>query len=275
MPYIDIHTHIGPCFVGAEPLTPEALLSKMEECDIEMAVLLPLESPESADLYATTWDAIAAHKQYPDRLIPFCSLDPRSGAALKEEKLRKVLTAYRDEGCVGFGEHKPGVPFDHPGSMNIYAQCNEFDWPLLYHQGGSINADDAEMTTLETLLGQFPNVSFIGHACWWNRISADPEMSRGYPASEVVPGGRIDELFAAYPNAWGDLSAHSGHNALSRDIDFARGFVERNKHHLLFGTDYLMPGQETPIVEFLRDFGMSNEAFAAISQGNARRLLNL
>lgn len=275
MPYIDIHTHIGSGFVNHEPLTPEGLLRKMDECDIEMAVLLPLESPEAADLYATTREALAAHRKYPDRLIAFCAVDPRSGAALNDAYLRKVLGAYRDEGGRGFGEHKPGVPLDHPGSMNIYAVCDELGWPLLYHMSGGINEDSPDLAILESLLQQFPNAHFIGHACWWNRISADPEMSRGYPASEVVPGGRIDELFAAYPNAWGDLSAHSGYNALSRDIEFARGFVERNKHHLLFGTDYLMPGQETPIVEFLRDFGMSNEAFAAISQGNARRLLNL
>jgi len=273
MPFIDIHTHIGRCFVGAEPLTPEDLLRKMDACDIEKAVLLPLESPEAADLYATTRDAIAAYRQHPDRLVAFCALDPRCGTALKEDKLRTVLTEYRDEGCRGFGEHKPGVPFDHPGSMNIYAMCDELNWPLLYHQSGSINADDAQFSTFEQLLKTFPNCNFIGHACWWNRISADPEAAKGYPTGKVVPGGRIDYFFANYPNVYGDLSAHSGYNALARDMEFAKEFVERNRDRLLFGTDYLAIGQETPIVEFLRNFGMSDEAFAAISHGNARRLL--
>ena len=275
MPYIDIHTHIGSGFVGAEPLSPESLLRKMDECDIEKAVLLPLESPEAADLYATTRDAIAAHKHYPDRLVPFCCVDPRSGAALSKEKLGKVLAEYRDEGCAGFGEHKPGARFDHPGSMNIYAVCDEFGWPLLYHRSGAINADDDRFSAFEELVRTFPNVSFIGHACWWNFISADPEVAKGYPTGKVIPGGRIDYFFETYPNVYGDLSAHSGYNALSRDVEFARGFVERNKQRLLFGTDYLTPGQETPIVDFLRNFGMSRDAFEAISEGNARRLLKL
>ena len=247
----------------------------MDECDIEKAVLLPLESPEASDLYCLTRDAIAAHKMHPDRLIPFCCIDPRSSTALKAERLKALLTEYRDEGCVGFGEHKPGVPFDHPGSMNIYAVCDDLNWPLLYHRSGRINTDDDRLSTFETLLRTFPNVSFIGHACWWNFISANPEVSKGYPDGKVVPGGRIDYFFETYPNAYGDLSAHSGYNALTRDMEFAKGFVERNKHRLLFGTDHLRPGQETPIVDFLRNFGMSDEAFAAISEGNARRLLKL
>ena len=275
MPFIDIHTHIGRPFVNSDPLSPEDLLRKMDDCDIEKAVLLPLESPEAGDLHCSTREAIAAHKAYPDRLIAFCAVDPRSGAALNRQKLQKVLTEYRDEGCLGFGEHKPGVPFDHPGSMNIYAVCNELNWPLLYHRSGHINADDDRFSTFEKLLREFPHVNFIGHACWWNFISADPEVSKGYPDGKVIPGGRIDYFFKTYDNAYGDLSAHSGFNALNRDIEFARGFVERNKDRLLFGTDYLTPGQETPIIEFLRSFGMSDEAFAAISEGNARRLLKL
>jgi hypothetical protein len=53
----------------------------------------------------------------------------------------------------------------------------------------------------------------------------------------VTAGGLTDRYLADYPNMFGDLSAGSGLNALTRDEDFTRGFLERHQDKLLFGSD--------------------------------------
>ena len=58
-----------------------------------------------------------------------------------------------------------------------------------------------------------------------------------YPKGPVRPGGLTDHLLADYSNLYGDLSADSGLNAITRDPDFARGFIERHSRKLIWGSD--------------------------------------
>src|SRR5437762_1645277 len=74
--YIDIHTHVGTFYWGKE-LTADELVRMMDRHDVEKAVVLPLVSPESTPYLQTSEQALAAAKAHPDRLIPFCALDPR------------------------------------------------------------------------------------------------------------------------------------------------------------------------------------------------------
>jgi hypothetical protein len=46
-----------------------------------------------------------------------------------------------------------------------------------------------------------------------------------------------DKLLGDYPNLFGDLSANSGNNALSRDPEFTEGFLKRHQAKLIFGSD--------------------------------------
>ena len=52
-----------------------------------------------------------------------------------------------------------------------------------------------------------------------------------------------------YTNIYGDLSAGSGANAISRDLEFGREFLIRRQDRICFGTDYLQPGQHVPQFE--------------------------
>jgi hypothetical protein len=52
-----------------------------------------------------------------------------------------------------------------------------------------------------------------------------------------VRGGITDEWLSDYPNLFGDLSANSGNNALTRDQSFTADFLKRHKEKLLFGSD--------------------------------------
>src|SRR5687767_14245628 len=75
--YIDIHTHVGRYYWGKE-LTLEGLIKLMDKNGIERACVLPLISPEAGLFPQTVEDALNAFKKYPDRIIPFCVIDPRS-----------------------------------------------------------------------------------------------------------------------------------------------------------------------------------------------------
>lgn len=77
-----------------------------------------------------------------------------------------------------------------------------------------------------------------------------------------------------YPNIYGDLSAGSGLNAISRDPDFGREFLIRRADRLLFGTDYLAEGQQVGQFEFLDRLDLPADVQAKIFRDNVRRILN-
>ena len=58
-----------------------------------------------------------------------------------------------------------------------------------------------------------------------------------YPKGPVTRGGLTDRYLSDYPNMFGDMSAGSGLNALTRDEDFARDFIARHQDKLIYGSD--------------------------------------
>ncbi|WP_435020135.1 amidohydrolase family protein [Tundrisphaera sp. TA3] len=276
-PYIDVHTHLNRTWNGAKPLTPDGLLAWMDEHNVERSVALPLVSPESSSYITLTETALAAAKQHPDRLIPFCCIDPRTSYRGGRAGLRAMLKEYVDQGAKGLGEHKAGLPIDEPRMMAIYEACDDLKLPVLFHMDDLRGTDVVGLPGLEKVLKRFPNVNFIGHGPgFWASISAEVPGGLGaYPKGPVVPGGALDRLFDACPNLWGDLSAGSGANALSRDYDFAKPFLIRRSERLLFGTDYLEPGQAVPQFDVLAKIELPPEVRTKIERGNAIRLLGL
>jgi predicted TIM-barrel fold metal-dependent hydrolase len=81
-------------------------------------------------------------------------------------------------------------------------------------------------------------VNFIGHAqTWWANIDKKSDQVTLYPTGPVTPGGISDRLLSDYPNMWGDMSAGSGLNSMTRDEEHAREFLKRHQDRLLFGSD--------------------------------------
>jgi len=259
-------------------LTEQDLLRWMDAHNVAKAVLLPLVSPESSSYLNLTEQAIAAANRHPDRLIPFCCIDPRTSYSGGRAGLRSMVKEYVDQGAKGFGEHKAGLPIDEPKMIALYEVCADLKLPVLFHMDRERGMDSPGLPHLENVLKSFPNVAFIGHGPgFWASISGNTTAADlgGYPAGTVQPGGALDRLFAAYSNLWGDLSAGSGAGALSRDRDFGRQFLIRRADRLLFGTDYLRPGQTVPQFELLASFDLPPEVRAKIERQNAARLLKL
>jgi predicted TIM-barrel fold metal-dependent hydrolase len=276
--FIDMHTHIGTYTNGNVELTAAQLVAWMDQHNIEKSVVLPLVSPESTTYLQLPDAALQAAKEYPDRLIPFCSIDPRAIIRGGVEGLVGILQQYVDQGAKGFGEHKVGLEFDDPLMMRVYEACEEVGIPLLFHLDNLRGKDLPGLPRLEHAINTFPKLNFIGHGPgWWSSISGleSQQDLGGYPEGKVLPGGAIDRLMDKYPNIYGEFSAGSGANALSRDLEFGREFLIRRQDRVCFGTDYLQPGQAVPQFDMLAKLDLPAEVQTKVYRGNALRLLKL
>lgn len=288
---IDIHVHTCrpvPLAValGKHFVTPEELIGMMDARGIDRAIVLPIVSPERQSHYLSNEEILEVCGCYPDRLVPFCCLDPRMVANGPDADFRPMLRFYKEAGCKGVGEYIASLPFDDPIQMNVFHQVEEVGLPLTFHiaprQGGFYGCcDELGLPRLEAVLKACPNLKLLGHSQpFWAEIGADvtEETRNGYPTGKVTPG-RTVELMRTYPNLYGDLSAGSGFNAISRDAAFGCAFLEEFQDRLLFGTDICWPGQETPIVAYIRKLrdegGISAAAYEKVAWQNANRLLEL
>jgi predicted TIM-barrel fold metal-dependent hydrolase len=285
--YIDIHTHLGTFYWGKE-LTVDGLLKLMDKHAVERAVVLPLVSPESSPYPQTSEAALAAYRAHPDRIIPFCAVDPRCttnnpqryGHVDGLRGIKEILKRYQDAGAKGMGEHKVGLPFDHPLMMTLYEACEQLYLPILFHLDDIRSFDVPGLPRLENALKSFPKLPFIGHAAgFWASISGDavPADFGRYPKvpTPVAPGGALDRLMDKYANLYGDLSEPGGYTAVARDRTFGRAFLVRRADRLLFGTDFLMADQEVPQFELLDSMRLPDEVQQKIYRGNAIRILRL
>lgn len=275
--YIDMHTHLGQTWNSTQTLTAEVLLRWMDAHHIARAVVLPLISPESSSYPLTSDFVLAETKPHRDRLIPFCSIDPRTSFQGGHRGLVDMLKRYIDAGARGFGEHKPGIAFDDPRNLKLFAACAEAGLPVLFHLDNQRNTDKPGLPGLEKVLQETPQGTFIGHGPgWWASISGDVTQAGlgGYPKGKVAAGGAIDRLMEKYPNIYGELSAGSGANSISRDLEFGRQFLVRRQDRIMFGTDFLAPEQHVPQFElFEQDLQLPDDVRNKIYRDNARRVL--
>ncbi len=272
---IDFHLHLGH-----RGRTLDDLLRHLDNLGVERCVLLPVENDDPGrDPQFSTEHALAAAEQYPDRIVPFCHVDPASEGAA--ERVRR----YAESGARGFGEHKVKRPVDDPRSMGIYALCGELGLPVLIHFQDWDEGYNTNFPAFEGVLQELPDVTFIGHAqTFWGHIGQMPARGDAYPKGPITERGLTDLWMEQYPNLWGDLSAGSGLNALTRDPEFTKGFLARHWRRLLWATDCpcrdgkgagFEAGCFAPkSLDALKRSAPSEEAFQAITHGNAARLLD-
>lgn len=275
---IDCHQHIGHYGRSAEHV-----IAHLDGIGAQKAWLLPLEDRAGigggGEGIFPTDVALEAAARWPDRIVPFCHVDVRGENALAR------ITAYAERGCKGFGEQKQRLPLSDPQIARVLALCNDLGWPVTFHFQEGTNGYNTGIEYLPVLMERFPHVRFVGHAqSFWANISAEVPDPREtlYPKGPVVPGGLVDRWFSDYPNLYGDLSAGSGQNALARDEEFAKGFLERHWRKLLFASDcpcrdghgegFSQGCIAQGTLALLRRLAPSPEALEAILHGNAARL---
>jgi uncharacterized protein len=154
-----------------------------------------------------------------------------------------VLTEAVKQGAAGFGEIKSHVAADGPELRRIYALAAELGVTIMIHfqevpHFPTEGVFETGFKRFEAMLKAFPKTRFIGHAdAFWANVSADYADDVDYPSGPIVRGGITEKLLGDYENLFGDLSANSGNNAMSRDADFTRDFLARHQDKLLFGSD--------------------------------------
>ena len=272
---IDCHLHINH-----KRRSVEDTIKHITATGTDKAFILPLETGEGGVLLKSA-TVLEAKEKYPDKIIPFCQSDVR-----QPDVLQRIRT-YHELGCRGIGEQKERLPLNDPRIEGIIALCDELNWPITIHFQDSKNGYNQGLAEhLEAYLKKYKRVRIVGHAqSFWAHISADvpPPDKNLYPKGPVKPGGIVDRLLSDYPNLYGDISAGSGFNALSRDEDFTAGFLERHRKKLLFGSDCpCFDGQggnfngecySMRLQAFLRRMVKDDDALADIYYNNAMRVL--
>jgi predicted TIM-barrel fold metal-dependent hydrolase len=156
----------------------------------------------------------------------------------------RSLTEAVKNGAQGFGEMKFHVAADGPERRRMYALAADLRVPILIHfqevdhvpNEGTWSTGFAR--TFESVLKTHPRTTFIGHAdAFWANVSADYHDDAVYPTGRVKRGGVTDRWLGDYANLFGDMSAVSGNNAMSRDPEFAAEFLKRHQDKLVFGSD--------------------------------------
>lgn len=293
---IDVHTHITRtgfpeilAHNGREAFSARTLLRHMDRQGIDKSVVLPIDNPENAELFAITGtrETIKACRKHADRLVPFCNVDPRAMLDTPKADLSKPLRMYKEMGCRGVGEMCAHLPITDPRYDNLFHHAGELGLPVLMHVSARRRGeygvyDRLHLPGLERALQRHPKTIFIGHApTFWSEIDgAVTNRSRGgYPSGPVRSEGRLWRLFAVYPNLYADVSAGSGYNALSRDPELGLRFLRKFNRKLLFGTDrFTSPREPTPPIllllrEALRDGKLTRPASENIMHRNATRIL--
>ena len=295
---IDIHVHSQPKRNMPTPqgnpwfATPWELIDAYDHGGVDKAVLLPCTNPENVHMVQSNEEVIGIWEDYPDRFIPFCNIDPRQCFRTPDADLGYMMSWYKDLGCRGIGEVCANLYFDDPLVVNLFDHAEKTGLPLTFHvatRQGNIYGlvDDLGLPRFEQQIQKHPDLIWLCHSqSWWSHISGDvtEETWGGYPKGPVTEGGRCVELIRKYPTVYGDLSAGSGFNAVSRDPDFGYCFLEECQDQLCYGTDICSPKNafaffDEGLLKFLKDgFAagkLSQRAFDKITCENAQRILNL
>lgn len=237
-PIIDIHQHTN--YVGR---SVEQLLTHQQAMGITHSILLPAGSiqnrastnfGESNGLEAevtTNEVAYQLAKQYPEKFSFGANEVPDLPKAIK------TIKKYLKKGAIVIGELKFNVESDSQEMQKIYQLAQEYDVPVLMHwQFGRFNHG---LDRFHKMLEKYPNVNFIGHAqTWWANIDKNhADQTVMYPKGKVNPGGITDRLLSDYANMFGDLSAGSGLNSMTRDEERAKSFLQKHQDKLLYGSD--------------------------------------
>jgi uncharacterized protein len=221
-PVFDLHFHLRP--------QPASNLAHLDGAGVTKANLLT----RSGALEQVKALQAAA----PNRFTWFSSYDVTKADA------EQVLTQAVKDGAQGFGEMKFHVAADGPELRRMYALAAELRVPILVHfQEVDHFANEGTWSTgfaktFDSILKAYPKTTFIGHAdAFWANVSADYHNEAAYPAGPIKRGGLTDKWLGDHPNLFGDMSANSCNNAMSRDPEFTADFVKRHQDKLLFGSD--------------------------------------
>lgn len=276
---IDAHTHIGKVkswnrgLIGSVESGLPDLLEYIERENLEKVVLLPVARsyPDIGEDIAKTDDVLKAYSLNPEKIIPFCAFDPRDGNL--REKIRDAV----ENGCRGFGEHKVEIRINDEENVNLFRICGEYGLPVLIHIDNRFNPD---LEGFKDLISRLEETVFIVHGPgWWAHMGSE-KTGDVYPKGRIGEPGEVLRILEEYKNVYADISAFSGLNAISRDRDFSRRFLNKMSNKIIYGTDFpcinpegLQFGPDRSHVSLLKSLNLDEEAFKRITRENILKIL--
>ena len=282
---IDAHNH--PDWHGHDF---DRFIANMDKNDIDVTWILSWEAPKdeySPDTTPVIPDrtedgpisfrrCLDYEKRAPDRFVLGYAPDPRQADAI--DRLSFAIETY---GVKVYGELKLRMMLDNPDAIRMYRFCGLKGLPVIVHidyefdtgsnyprpnwwYGGGIDA-------FERAIAKCPETNFLGHAPgFWAHISGDDQYDKTpYPTGKVLPDGKIIKLLERYPNLYCDISAGSGYNALSRDIEFTKGFLLEFQDRILYARDYF----DSRHRKLLESIGLPRNVLEKIYYKNAQKLV--
>ncbi len=235
-PIIDIHQH--QYYKGR---TVQQLVAHQRLMGVTTTVILPSArafdrkpdgnhlDPQRAKM-AGNEAAVGMVSEWPKEFVRFANELPTLSDGLK------TIEKYLRNGGLGIGESKFAIDCDSSHIERLAEVAQSFNVPVLMHfQHAAYNKG---IERFHMILKKYPKVNFIGHAqTWWGNIDKNHDQKVMYPKGKVTPGGITDRYLSEFPNMFGDFSAGSGNNALIRDEQHARAFLQRHQDKLMFGSD--------------------------------------
>ena len=237
-PIIDIHQHLN--YSGR---SDEAFVAHQRALGATMTILLPAgRSVSTVSTHGGTANGLQAQALGNDACLRFATTHGKAfrfGAneVPDVENATQEIEKYLKRGAVLIAEQKFGVECDAPAMQKIYELARTHRVPVLMHW--QFEMYNFGFERFHKMLEKYSRVTFLGHAqTWWANIDKDHrDQSVLYPKGPVTPGGLTDRYLSDYPNMYGDLSAGSGLNALTRDESFTKDFLIRHQDKLVFGSD--------------------------------------
>jgi len=237
-PIVDIHQHLG--YSGR----PDAvLLAHQRALGATTTILLPAGRPvNTASTHAGVAKGLQAQALGNEACYRFARAHAkafRCGAneVPDVEDATREIERYLKRGAVVIAEQKFGVECDSPAMQRIYDLAKVYRVPVLMHWQFEMYNHGFER--FYKILEKYRTVNFLGHAqTWWANVDKSyTDQSVLYPKGPVTSGGLTDRYLSDYSNMYGDLSAGSGLNALTRDEAFTRDFLTRHQNKLVYGSD--------------------------------------
>lgn len=295
--FIDIHAHAyrRPVPFVVQFCSVKELIQRYDEADIERGMVLPIVSPEIY-LPQANEDILDMALEYPDRIIPFCNIDPRALTNSADAPLDRLLHYYKDKGCKGVGEIMLNLPVMHPLVQNLFKHAENVGLPVTCDGSDMVGGDfglydEVGMPQLEHTLQRFPKLQVIGHGwTFWAELGRletpaerkppfRPDGNQAFfaPSGKFKEEGVVATLLRRHQNLWGELSDAA--TSLARDDEYGPKFLTEFQDRLMFGTDICHKDHVFTTRQILLDWRsqgkISEIVFNKIAKENAVRFFNL
>jgi predicted TIM-barrel fold metal-dependent hydrolase len=281
-PVIDIHQHLG---YSGRP--DDVLLRHQRAMGITTTILLPagrsVNTPSTHDGVSNGLQAQCLGNEACRQFAKRHSQGFRFGSneVPDIDGATREIERYLKLGGVMIAEQKFGLECDSREMQAIYALAAEHRVPVLMHW--QFQMYNYGFERFHRMLEKYSTVKFLGHAqTWWANVDRNNgDQSVMYPKGAVTPGGLTDRYLSDYPNMFGDLSAGSGLNALTRDEAFARDFIARHQDKLVYGSDcsdHVGSGtacQGAQTIATIRRLSPSKAVERKLLYGNAKTMFRL